>query len=234
MIPSPEQIRGRIATLVRVHMSRVRRPLLSAVVGIGAMAALGASRHGWSFESLLPWALGIALIAPIFPAFSLVREKSDGSLRYFASLPVAGAHHAWARTIVSALLGLPGGLLVAVTVHTMKPSLPSAVPIVGGIGVWLGATAISLALVAMQFRARIGQAATYGLYAVIGWIAIAKIIGVAAEEGWLNPLRGLLTTAGGLLAISVGVWVAIGAVGYVAFRSIARSSVSYRGEPVEA
>jgi hypothetical protein len=223
-----------VITLATLHLSRLRRPLVAVLVSVPVMIALSVLRHGWSVDATLPWLLGVSLILPFAPGITLVKEKADGSLRYYASLPVSGESHAFARALVSLLLALLPGLVVGLATRSLMPAENGALPWAAGIGAATCLFALSLALLAFQMKASIGEAATYMVYAMLGIGlgvgVIGKVASLAVERGWLASLLPILHTRTGLAAASGVLWLVCATAGVVAFRSIARTSVRYRGE----
>lgn len=223
-----------VLTLASLHLSRLRRPLVATLVGLSAVVAVSVARHGWSIDSVVPWVLGVMLILPLAPGFTLVKEKADGSLRYYASLPVSGESHAVARTLVSLLLTVPAGVMLGVSMRWLIPVASGALPWAAGVGAAICLTTLSLALLAVQMKAPIGEAATYMVYAMLGFGVIGKAASFAVDRGWLASLRPILQTRSGLAVASAVLWVLCAAAGIAAFRSIERTSVRYRGEIARA
>jgi hypothetical protein len=219
-------------TLAGVYASRLRRPYLSMGGAVLVLVMIDVSRHGVRFDDLLPWVLGGAMVMPFAPGFTLVREKTDGSLRYFASLPVTGRAHSLARLLVSAVTALPGALLAAVAL-AMRLESSVQVAVAAGAAIWAALTAASLGLLALSLRAKVGQAMVFAIYAIVGSMAVMRALAFAKERGWLEPLRAMIANPAGLAALSGLVWVAIAIAGFVALKSISNNTSAYRGEVAE-
>lgn len=222
-----------IRALVGIHFSRVRRLLFSIVVLVASATGLGVAREGWSIDSTLPWILGACMVLPVTPGFSMVREKIDGSLRYFASLPVSGKEHAMARAIVSVLLCLPIAVLGTVYLYAKVPSVGAAATGLTFVGSLLMTTAISLALVSMQYKVPTGRAANYALYAIIGILFGSRGLAFLVELDAMRRVRAALATPAGLSILSLLLWASMAAVAWFSFKSLAKSAVTYREEFTE-
>lgn len=221
-----------VRALVGIHFSRLYKSVLSAASVIIALGALRVAKHGWDFDALLPFILGGAIALPAMVPFTLVREKFDGSLRYLASLPVAGTTHAIARLTIALIMCFPSAVAIGVALH-VKASMPIAILVPTVIGALLFMCCASLALLAFQIRAKVGLAMTYIIYCFLALFGLMNAVQFAVERGWVAALRPILLTPAGLALTSLAVWVGFLAVGWWGFRSIARSMVSYRGEPAE-
>lgn len=234
MNPSHRYIRQALGALVLLHLSRLHRPLVAMATGMVVLSAIDIIKHGVGVDSILPWVLGGSVMMPLAPVFTLVREKADGSLRYLASLPVSGEQHALARLTVAAIVSVPPALTIAAAVHMTMTAAGFGFSVAAFIGVWLTLTAISLVLLTLQLKAPIGQAATYAIYAMVGFLVLARGVQSAHERGWFDGLLSFASTRAGIVSASALLWTIVGLLGWIAFRAIARDSITYRGEPVEA
>lgn len=222
-----------IRALVGIHLSRLRRSLVASVVMVVVMAGLQVMRKGWSVDTTLPWLLGAYVMLPLAPVLSLVREKMDGSLRYFASLPVSGRDHAISRTIVAMLVSIPGAAITAILFYLKLP----------GIGVTVAAfvflagafllTAGQLALLALQYKAETGRSMTYAVYGTLGMIGTAQVLWLLDRFEFFRRIEAGVLTPAGLSILSVLLWISMAAIAWFSFNSLAKSTVSYREQFTE-
>lgn len=222
-----------IRALVGIHFSRLRSAVFATLVTIAVLTALSIVTKGWSVDATVPWLAGGSLMLPLAPAFSVVKEKLDGSLRYLASLPVTGRDQALARMIVALILSFPGALLVSVGVHFKVAGVGPAVIATAFTGSLLMMVTASLALLALQIKARPGHAMTYVIYAFVSLLLVFRGLGYASEAGWLTGIREFASSPAGLAVGSLALWALAFAAGWLSFRSIAKSTVTYRGEPAD-
>lgn len=231
---SPWYTREMLRTLVVLHLSRLRRPVVAMLTGMIVLSSIDIAKHGVRVDSILPWLLGGTMIMPLAPAFTMVREKADGSLRYLASLPVPGQLHAVARITVAAIMSFAPASLTGVALHLMMAAPILALSMAAFIGTWVILTVISLLLLTAQLKARIGDAATYAMYALVGLLGLTQAVAFGHERGWFDGAVAFAVTGAGITLASILTWTVMSLLGWLAFRSIASTSVSYRGEPADA
>lgn len=217
--------------LVGIHLTRARSTAWASALAVAAMSSIDILRHGLSVDTTVPWLLGASLTIPLAPGFSIIREKTDGSLRYFSSLPVSGRVHAVARAATSALTSVIAAGVAAIAVALKFPASSPAIVVATFAASWLGLSAISLAIVAVQLRVSVGQAAKRIVLGMGAVVVGLQLIGAAQERGAFDHLKERLFTQEGLLVVSITFWLLLGAVFAASMRSIAKTSVTYRAEP---
>lgn len=220
-----------VAALVRLHLIRIRRLAMTNLIMFTAATALDIVRHGLSFDSAMPWFLGSAILFPISPGFMIAREKMDGSLRYFASLPVSAAQHATARAVVAFASTLPAVAMIAIGLVAGPSHFPLLFAAVAGIGAGVALGAGSLALLASQILIRPGDGLKYMLWILFGFFIVVKMMKFASEHGGLDIAASFLKTVPGLAASSALLWVGMAFVAWASLRAIGVRTVAYRGEP---
>lgn len=67
--------------LIGIHLTRARSTAWASALAVIAMSSIDVLRHGFSVDTTLPWLLGASLTIPLSPGLSIIREKTDGSLR---------------------------------------------------------------------------------------------------------------------------------------------------------
>jgi hypothetical protein len=196
------------------------------------MASIDILRHGLSIDTTIPWFLGASIMIPLAPGFAIIKEKSDGSLRYFSSLPVRGQVHAMARLATSIASSLLAACVAALAVALTFPIHSPAIVVGTFASILLGLTSVSLAIVAVQLRVSVGQGARRIVYGMGATVVGIQLFSVAQDRGLLDQARTMLFTREGMIVSSIALWALLGTVAAISIRSIARSSVSYRSEPV--
>ncbi len=220
----------RIFTLARLFLSRLGRQLGAVLVAVGAMATVDIARHGVHLMSLVAWGLGGALMVPPMQAVVVVRDKMDGSLRFLASLPVAGAEHVAARTLAAAVLGFPAFVLGLIGLSAGAPAFSPSQDVAIAFTSWIALTVISVAFTAVQMRTRVGDGIRLAMFGFAAIVIGARVLSSATSGGRFATWRAILFTERGFALASVLVWILIGAAAWWAARTIARISESYEGD----
>ncbi len=224
---------SKVGALVALQFSRMYGPLRVLLIMTVVLVGLDVTRHGFSPDTTLPWVLGSFVMAPLIPNFVLFKERSDGSLRYVASLPVSEADHGLSRAMSAFLMSLPSAAVAAYALHTEIAELAPLAIALCGVVIALATTAASLCLFALQLSVEMGQGLVRVLYVLPVFVASGYVIDFAREHGWLVPLRNGLSSPTALAALSLGIWAGLGIAAYQATRSIGRRTVRYRGEPAK-
>ena len=220
----------RVVTLARLFLSRLGRQLGAVVVAVGVLATMDIARHGVHLMSLVAWGLGGAIMVPPMQAVLVVRDKMDGSLRFLASLPVAGAEHVAARTIVAVVLGFPAFVLGLIGLSAGAPAFSQAQDVAIALTGWIGLAAISVAFTAVQMRTKVGDGMRLAMFGFAAVVIAARVLSSASSSRQFATWRATVFTARGFALASLLVWVLIGAAAWWAARTIARISESYEGE----
>lgn len=121
--------------------------------------------------------------------------------------------------------------MAAIAIVLKFPGSTLAIVVATFAAAWVGLSAISLAIVAVQLRVTVGQAAKR---IVLGMAAVGvslQVLGAAAERGAFDHLKAMLYTREGLIVVSIASWILLGAVFAASMQSIAKTSVTYRAEP---
>lgn len=219
--------------VLRVIAARCVRPVVITTVSGAVLVSLFCLRKGFTVDRVLELSVAVFGALPLIVNGSVVRSKSDGALRFLASLPIRGSDQAIAWLILCATLSVP--LVICVSAMMMNASLP-----VGGLQLplafgclWSLATVASFAVVAVQLSVPPGRAATAFVFALTGFVLVLQLVsGIQTHlgaqliksiaAGWLLPL------------LSAILYSAAVVVGTVAFRRVAFVSCTYVGDPVEA
>ena len=152
------------------------------------------------------------------------------------ALVVAGSmlrgegHRRRMMAIAASLVVLVVGVS-AIAVALKFPASSPAIVVATFAASWLGLSAISLAIVAVQLRVSVGQAAKRIVLGMGAVVVGLQLIGAAQERGAFDHLKERLFTQEGLLVVSITFWLLLGAVFAASMRSIAKTSVTYRAEP---
>ncbi|HVZ47980.1 MAG TPA: hypothetical protein VG916_04305 [Gemmatimonadaceae bacterium] len=221
-----------VAALFRLHLLRLRRTAVTLVVTSCALAALYAVQHPVTVDSMLPWFLGGAGVLPMAPALLMAREKADGSLRYFASLPVTPGDHASARALTVFLLTLPAGAIVMLAMRQPPLSLPAGLAGMAGAGACVAMAGLGLVLLAVQIALPPGEGFRYLLYTFVAFLGVMQVAGFVGKLGVADIAMRVLRTPTGLGALSAALWIAMGVAIWAALKVIGTKTVAYRGDPV--
>lgn len=219
--------------ILRVIAARCVRPVVFAAVSGAAIISLFCLRKGFTVDRVLELSCAVLSALPLIVNGSVVRSKSDGALRFLASLPVRGSDHAFAWLILCATLSIP--MAVCVSAIMLNASLPLGglqLPLAFGC-LWSLATVASFAVVAVQLSVPPGRAASTFLLALAGFVFVLQLVSGIQEQlgaqlidsiaaGWLIPL------------LSAILYSVVLIVGTVAFRRVAFVSCTYVGDPVQA
>ena len=224
----------RVVTLASIHMRRMWRQLALIAATILLLASLDLVKHGVRPDSQLGWFLGGTLMVPFMQGMLIIREKTDGSLRFFATLPIAGAEHAAGRAVVALLLSLPAASVAFVGVRLNGHGLSLSAAIAIGLAATVVWAVLALGLTAMQLRTRIGTGARTALLLFTGIIVIGQVAPSVIDTGAFGRLRALLLTRDGLAAVSILVWMALAVCGWWSIRTIARIRESYEQDAADA
>jgi hypothetical protein len=211
-------------------LSRQKRVAASTAVAIAALIALDAIQGGVELGGVLTWSLGGAIMLPLAAVLAIVREKSDGTLRHLALLPIDGAEHAMARGLASLALATPAGVIAGALVPLLMPGGPGWVVLAAGAAVALGLGAMSLLLTAFQYNTPIGRGASTAMYGVVALLVIVRV----GQAVWDAPasiaLRRSLSTRSGLATSSLLLGLVVAIVWWVGARLIAHRAPRYRGD----
>lgn len=217
--------------LATIHLTRVKGTAWASAIAVLVMASIDIVRHGLSIDTTIPWLLGASIMIPLAPGFAIIKEKSDGSLRYYSSLPVRGQVHAMARVVTSIATSLLAACVATLAVSLTFPTHSPVIVLGTFASTLLGLTSVSLAIVAMQLRVSVGQGAKRIVYGMSATVVGMQLFSVAQDRGLLERAKPMLFTREGMIVSGIAFGVLIGTVAAISIRSIARSSVSYKSEP---
>lgn len=230
-MPSPVEFRASaVLALARMLLSRLRPVAVNVAVAITVLVALDAVRGGVTASDALAWALGGSLMLPLGPILGVVREKSDGSLRFLATLPISGAEHAAARALATFGASVPSAVAIALLVTVEASALPASYALLSGVLGALLLTGAALALTAVQLQTPIGRGLSAAMLWFVGFVVGVQGLGAAWEYLDLPRVGVLLASRRAMALISLGAWMAAAALVAVGMQRIANYAPRYRGE----
>jgi hypothetical protein len=224
----------RVRALTRIFAGRLTRQLGAVATTVVVLSGLDIVKHGVRPSSLITWLIAGAIMMPPMQGIVVVRDKMDGTLRFLASLPVAGAEHVAARLAGGALFAIPALILAPIGLRANAPQFSMAQDIMIGIGLWMALVAGSLALVALQLRTTVGEGVRAAMFLFIGLIILGRIVSSVSASERFAGMRASLRSPIGFAALSLLLWVVVAAITWWACRTVARISESYQGEPAAA
>jgi hypothetical protein len=228
--PTSSVRRSVVLALAGVLLARVRRAVVSVTIAAVALIALDVAKNGVEIESILAWTLGGAVMLPLAPALSLVREKADGSLRFFAWLPVEGAEHVLARGAVAIILSLPAAIVGGLTASVMLAGVSPALALSMGVGTCVVLSTASFVMTAFQLRAPIGRGPATAAVSLLVMIAVMRLLTAVLDESDLSRFIAFVVTPAGMALVTTLGWGLVGLSATFAARVIGMESQRYSGE----
>jgi hypothetical protein len=220
----------RVFHLARFHGSRLGRNVGAVAAAFVITAGIDVHRHGLHLAVVLPWLLGATGVLPLMQGFLVLRDKFDGSLRFLASLPVAGEEHAAARALLCIALAAPVGVVTWFALGQNAPMFTAGQAVVVSLIAWIGLGAGAVLLTAVQMRTEAGQGAKVALWLIVGAMVLTNAVpAMFGPKRWAALGAALLTRAG-FAAASTVFWLALAAATWWAWQTIARISESYQAE----
>lgn len=222
---------SKIGPIFRVISARSARAIVTTLAVTIALLVVIGMRKGFTLAVLGDAALGAAIMLPLIGSGTVVRSKSDGSLRFLAGLPVRGSDHAWAWIALCAILSVPAAFCASVVMAFSSLHLEGVRLLVSFLGFWGLASTFSLCVVAIQLSVAPGRAASVFVIAICTLIVALQLIDVfqeklgfslvsTVESQWLFPL------------LSTVFYLFVGAACMIAFRRVAFVSCTFVGDPI--
>lgn len=157
--------RGAMA-LFKLELRRAIRPVLRGLITPALLVAWGAIGSVPRPDLVIAGLFGALAITATVVGFQVGRDRNDGTLAYFATLPIRGGYLAGIRFATAATLSAAMAALLVVPGHLLFPGTP------WGATVWIAA-------------------ASFALATLTGWILIAPM----TELDWAKLFTGLMATA---------------------------------------
>lgn len=223
----------RVLTLARFHGARVWRQMGAVAAAVTLLGGIDVAKHGLHFMLLVPWLLGGAVMLPPLQGVLVIRDKFDGSLRFLASLPVAGAEHVAARALVSALLALPAGALAWLAIRGNAPMFSAGQAVGVAIATWLALAVVAMVFTALQMKTKVGQGMRVMLLLFVGLMIAGQVVPAILGPTRIAALQAAFLTPTGFAAASAALWLLLAATTWWAVHTMALISESYQSEGVQ-
>lgn len=218
--------------LLRFELLRTVVPLGRALISPALLAIWGILDSGVTGGLVTTAFFAAQFLAAVTIAFQVGRDRNDGTLAYFASLPVRGEVLAAVRFTASAILTLVAGIVLGVVGYFFRPEYGFPAIVIVGLSTmilnlmvgWIG-----IALLARFDWTKIVVRTMIGLMLARGGLALSGLLepfGRLVEQ--LTIVHG---TEGILALLGWGVWACLIFMSLFSFRFAARALQPNGGFP---
>lgn len=171
-------VEEQLVVLLKLDWSRLRRSLVALAAMLAAVVTYISATNRFSLENAVVFGIGFSL-GPLFPVGLLgIRDRMEGTLALFASLPVSAGRLAALRLSSLALLLLPlavaDGLLFGWTLPQV--GLPPSAALGLALAIWIALTSSALWLAAISIAFPPQKAGNSMSFLFIGFLASMTLL----------------------------------------------------------
>ncbi len=229
--PTERALKALIAVELLKHRKSLAIQLLSVAVVVGGGLLLGLLGTGFAAFALL--AVGFAAVLSV--PMGIFLDKVEGTMELLTSLPIPDSTLVAGRLIPMATLAVVTAALSAIAAAISLPEQVAIsahwVAVAAFASVWIGATALGSALIAVALRFRasdlMGRVLVIGM--IVGWALLSALDRIFGDP--LDVLQGILADPRAPWLASIG-YVVVCAVTVVGSWFLARDGYRrFRPDP---